>query len=461
MSFITRITARLFSKKSKTPEYFFALNIGLSEISAAIWKAFGGRAKISRQITVSYQGTEELVEKSYRALDKLTRELNIDPDKILFGIPDSWSIGDDLKEPYLRLLQKMLDEFGLQALAYVTTTSAISYLIQRDEGVPPSVVLLGLGDSVEAALLQNGETIENRAVKRSNNLFEDIEKTMRELSMGGTFPRRLLLYQTKSGMDLEKVKDELMSFTWMQRLPFSHFSEVKILEENIGLEAIVSAGAIDTGSGGGLGKFPLKIHHLATGFTDFLIHGNKFAMGVIILVIIAGGFGLRHFLTKTSGRQPDVSVYNEVPNELPSPTPDMGSTPDSSNYSTNNSSLTANPTSTPAPTAVPTPTPTPCAASSAADSGHSSISADPASLLADGSSKSVITVKVADSCGNILSGAVINLSTSDTGANFWSYSSGSNITNSSGQAQFNMTSTNGGHAYLHGYQKDFFYVYTK
>ncbi len=441
MSPLRHTTTEPSVEKSRNSRYFFALNIGLSEITAAIWQPVADRVKILGQAVVPYRDKEELSEKSHHILNRLVGDLEIKPQEILFGVPDSWCVGDALKEPYLRLLQKMISEFGLKSLAYVTTISAISYLIQKKENALPDAVLLGLGDFVEVTLLRNGETVKSWNFKQSGHLFEDIEKTVRELISGGSLPSRLLIYSTKRGMDMQKIKDELTSFNWMQSLPFS---EVEILGENVNLEAIVLAGVVenDSGAGSSIGELLLTIPCLADSVKNRLFHSNRLVLAGAVFLILLTGFEMRGVLSKQSGQQLDTSGYTEIHTDTPSPVADNTKNQNFPDYSTNNSQVTVSPTSTLAPTRAPSPTP--CAASSTADAGHSTLSADPSSAPANSSGKLVITVKIADNCGNLLSGAVINLSTSDSTATFWPANSGSNITNSLGQAQFDMTSATAG-----------------
>lgn len=246
MSFLDNLTAQLpFGKKSENSEYYFALNIGLSEVTAAVWGISGNELDILSQITTAYDGTEDLLDKSYKAMDQALGALEVEPQKVLFGIPESWGIDDDLKEPYLKLLRRMLKEFDLTPMAYVTTNNAISFLLQKQEGAPTTAVLLGIGDYVEITLIRGGKIAESLSAKRSGQLFEDIEKLLRQFTEVETLPSKILLYSIKKEENLNKIKDELMSYPWMQKLPFLHFPKIEALDENIATLAIILAGAVE------------------------------------------------------------------------------------------------------------------------------------------------------------------------------------------------------------------------
>lgn len=246
MSFIDNITAQLpFGKKSEQSEYFFALNIGLSQVTAAVWSIAGHDLDILGQATLSYEGSDDLLDKAYKVLDKSLGALELEPQKILFGVPDSWSLDDDLKEPYSKLLKRMLKEYELEPMAFVTTTNAVTFLLQKQEGVPSTAILIGLGDFVESTLVKNGKPIDTKSAKRDGQLFEEIEKTAGSFTEVEVLPSRILLYATKEGGDLSKVRDELMSYPWMQKMPFLHFPKIEILDDDIATRATIAAGAME------------------------------------------------------------------------------------------------------------------------------------------------------------------------------------------------------------------------
>ncbi len=244
MNFLDTITAKLpFSKKEETSEYYFALNIGLNCIEAAVWEMRGAQVSVLGESSESYHGNEELLDRSFKVLDESLGVLEIEPTKIIFGVPDSWNMDDNLKEPYLKLLREILKEYDLQPLAYVTSTHALSYLLQKQEGAPPTAILLGLGEFIEVSLVRGGKVLSSKAIKRNSSLFEDIEAILTQFTEVEVLPSRIMLYSTKEGENLTKIRDELMSYPWMQRLSFLHFPKIEILEVGILARSIIFAAA--------------------------------------------------------------------------------------------------------------------------------------------------------------------------------------------------------------------------
>lgn len=244
MSFLDKITAKLpFNKQSEKAEYFFAVTIGLTEVTSTVWGLYGRQIDILGQKTFAYEGTEDLVRKTHQALDESLGSLDLEPEKVLFGVPDNWSMDDNLKEPYLKLLSKMLKEYDLSPMAYVTTTNSLSYLLQKQEGAPPTAILLGLGDYVEITLVKGGKILGTKQAKRTDILFEDIERTLQQFTEVEVLPSKILLYSTKAGQDLSKMHSDLMSFPWMAKLSFLHFPKIEILADDILYQSVIFAGA--------------------------------------------------------------------------------------------------------------------------------------------------------------------------------------------------------------------------
>ncbi|MDO8429300.1 MAG: hypothetical protein Q7S88_01605 [Candidatus Daviesbacteria bacterium] len=234
-----------FGKKTEAPEYFLALNIGLSEVTGVLWEVIGDKLDIAGKSSSSYSGTPELVRKSHQVLDEALGESLADPHKILFGVPDLWTSEDNLKDEYLKILKQMVREFDLEPLAYVTTTHAITHLLQKKEGIPPTSLLLGIGEYLEISLVRGGKIIESRSGRKSDHFFDDLSKILGQFTDVEVFPSKILLYSTKAGENIEKFKDELMSYPLMTKFSFLHFPKIEVLDEDILSEAVAFAGGAE------------------------------------------------------------------------------------------------------------------------------------------------------------------------------------------------------------------------
>lgn len=246
MSFFGNLAARLpFLDKPPSNEYFFALNIGVEKLTVALWTIEGKHLKIVNASSSSYQGSDDLVPVTDKLLDQALGELNIEPQKILFGVPDSWLVEDDLKEPQLKLLRLLVKELELQPMAYVASSHALAHLLENIEGVPTTAILVGVyGTHVEVTVTRAGKVDGSKVVTRSDNLGEDIEKALLNFTEVEVLPSKILIYGGDSAT-LEKHKNQLSSFPWMQKLSFLHLPKLDILEEAVEIKGIAFAGAVE------------------------------------------------------------------------------------------------------------------------------------------------------------------------------------------------------------------------
>ena len=100
MSFLSNLSAQLpFLKKAAEPEYFFALNIGLEKIKACVWKVEKGQLSVLNSLSEDYSSTDEILDVADKLLDRCLGDLPYEPEKILFGVPDSFLMDEELKEP--------------------------------------------------------------------------------------------------------------------------------------------------------------------------------------------------------------------------------------------------------------------------------------------------------------------------------------------------------------------------
>jgi len=230
-----------FSHPAEQREYFFGLDIGFSEVVASVWGVSGKNLEIINVARAPYSDVEEILDASNQALDEALQDFTPEPKKILFGVPDNWLQDDNLKDEYLDLLKKLVKGLDVTPLAYVSTTHALTHLIQKQTGIPPTIILVEVTDPLSVTVVKAGKILGTKLVKRGGSLPEDIEKTLSHFSVE-VLPSKIALFGL-SESQAEKFKDELLSYNWMDSLPFLHLPKVEILENDIGIKAISLAGA--------------------------------------------------------------------------------------------------------------------------------------------------------------------------------------------------------------------------
>ena len=229
-----------FLKSAEKAEYYFALNIGTDSLMASVWGINGKNLQLLNVTELRVSGDDDLVEAANNALDEALGDFPFDPEKILFGVPDSWMIDDNLKETHLEFLKQLVKELDVSPMAYVSTSHAISHMLQRQTGVPTTAILIGVADPLVVTLVKGGKVLGTKTVKRSEDLPQDIERALKHFPDIEVLPSKIALYGSGN---LEKYHDELLGFNWMNSLPFLHLPKVEVLESRVAIKAVSLAGA--------------------------------------------------------------------------------------------------------------------------------------------------------------------------------------------------------------------------
>jgi len=243
---LTDLTNKIpFIKDDSTSEYIFALNIDQRKLKAAIWTIEGGKLKVLNSSEAPYSGPSDLVAVTDRLLDLSLGELQVEPEKILFGVPDVWLVEDDLKPPYLQILRDLVKALDLKPLAYVATSHALAHFLEKQDGAQVTAILVGIEEqTIIVSLIRAGKVAGSRLVKKTDEYGEDVEKALLSFEVE-VLPSRIMVYGEG---DLEKHKAMLTSFPWMAKLSFLHLPKIETLEKDIDVKSIALAGAVELDS---------------------------------------------------------------------------------------------------------------------------------------------------------------------------------------------------------------------
>ncbi len=246
MSFIDRLSALIpFGKEKKLTEYYFALNISFEKLVASLWTIDGKQLKILDIADSGYSKNDHIVDVADQLLDKVLGDREIEPQKILFGVPNTWLSDDNLKDEYLKLLRGLVKEMELTPMAYVATTHAINHFLEKREGIPQTAILVGFEESHLSVMVTRAGKIDGvKVLQRGENSGSDIEKALLAFTDVETLPSKILLF----GLDveaLEKLRSQLLSFSWMSKLSFLHFPKIELLADNLEIKSVCLAGATE------------------------------------------------------------------------------------------------------------------------------------------------------------------------------------------------------------------------
>lgn len=240
MSFLDKLTAFLpLGKRQENKEYFFALNIGAEKLTAALWAIEGSELKILEIASDDYSSQDDILTVTDKLLDQVLGLKEIEPQKILFGVPHSWLIDDNLKDEYLRLLRVLVKELELTPMAYVATSNSLIHFLEKQEGIPPTAILVGFEKlHLMVTVVRAGKLDGVKVVTRGENSGSDIEKALLTFTDIETLPSKILIF----GVRAQELKSQLLSFSWMSKLSFLHFPKIDILGEDIEIKSVCLAG---------------------------------------------------------------------------------------------------------------------------------------------------------------------------------------------------------------------------
>ncbi len=246
MSFLENLTGFLpIGKKEEKLEYFFAANIGVEKITAALWTIEGKNLKILDIASQAYSSQGETVLIIDKLLDQVLGLKEIEPQKILFGVPDLWIADDNLKDEYLKTLRALIKELELIPMAYVANSHALVHFLEKQEGIPTTAILAGIDKSHLTVIVVRAGKIDGvKVIKRGESAGSDIEKALLTFTDVETLPSKILIY----GEAASELKPQLLSFSWMSKLSFLHFPKIEVLREELEIKSVCLAGGSEINS---------------------------------------------------------------------------------------------------------------------------------------------------------------------------------------------------------------------
>ncbi len=232
-----------FGKKEEVLEYFFALSIANEKLSCALWTIEKKQLKIYDCAVEDYSSLDDLISLTDKLLDKVLGDREIEPQKILFGVPSSWLVDGSLKEEYLKILRRLTKELDLTPMAYVESSLALVHFLENREGVPPTAILIGFEPHhLTVTVVRAGKLDGVKIVARGEKSGVGIEKALLTFVEVETLPSKILLYDDSED-SLENLKNQLLSFSWMSKLSFLHFPKIEILQSQAEIKSVCLAGA--------------------------------------------------------------------------------------------------------------------------------------------------------------------------------------------------------------------------
>jgi hypothetical protein len=242
------------SRPRERQDFFYALEISHEVVKSAIWGVYNSRSQalsIGSNALWDDKTADSLIQACDQSLSDASVRLDpsgkIQPEKLILGLPQDWVTDGRIEASRQQLIKNLTQKFSLTAIGYVLIPDAIVRFLHHQEGMSPTAILLGFRKSIlELTLVRLGRIDATHIVKRSSNPVDDVIEGLSRFSHIDMFPSRMLLYD--SGLDLEEVKQRLLSHPWQSpqtRLPFLHFPKIDVLPTDFTIRALALAGGTE------------------------------------------------------------------------------------------------------------------------------------------------------------------------------------------------------------------------
>lgn len=242
----------VFGKKPQKEELFFSLFLDVDGVIAGVWSVLAGGAPalLSHAFEPVAKDTwEDRTEAADRAIATLEEKSAVsDFHKVTLGLPSRYLTGEgDIQKEIRGHIKKLTETLDLKPMGFVPVYQAIVYRLKKDEGVPPSVILVGIDKtSITVAVYKVGNLIGLRHIPKADEIAPGIEDALKGFQDLEVLPSRMRLYGSDGDL-LAAAKNELLRYPWPTKVNFLHFPKIETISHEEMITAISLAGASELG----------------------------------------------------------------------------------------------------------------------------------------------------------------------------------------------------------------------
>lgn len=242
----------LFEKKPQA-EYFLALLLRDEKASAVIVEEIAGKIKVVGRHEVFFGTTleqaeqQELLDVIDKAISRAEETLpaNVQTEKTIFGVKDTWVEEKKIKKEYLAKLKAVSDELHLTPIGFLVISEAIAHLIQREEGAPVSAILTEIGTkTVTLSLLRAGKLLETKSAALTDSPTKAVDSLLKHFEKAEVLPSRIIIFNAKND---DEISQQFIAHQWSKSLPFLHMPQISILPAGFDTKAVLYGAATQMG----------------------------------------------------------------------------------------------------------------------------------------------------------------------------------------------------------------------
>lgn len=242
------ILTGLLPKKVDTKAYFFSLYLDRDAAAVAVWSMENNEPHVGSFAHAliaedSWEARTQVIDRLLSAAeDKVGVEKAIS--KTVFGLPGVYLTGDgSLSEAVRPNLKKLSHMLELTPVGFVPLSQAIAFQLKKDEGVPPSVILIGCSASTaHVTIFRVGNPTHDDTIDLGEDPAASLEAILKKHQDGDVLPSRILLFGGNVA-HIEEIKAKLLKHPWPTRTNFLHFPKIEIVPLESLLTSVSLAGA--------------------------------------------------------------------------------------------------------------------------------------------------------------------------------------------------------------------------
>ncbi len=241
-----------FLEKKGKSEYFLSLILRDEKTTAVVFEELEGKINVVGEHEELFKTSledsteEELLTTIDKAVSEAERSLppDVESQKTIFGVKDSWIEEGKIKKDYLAKLKKVSDELEFKPVGFLVITEAIAHLLQKEEGAPVSAILAEIGSRlITVTLLKAGRIVETKSTAIHENPAFTVDTLLKHFTNSEILPSRVILFNGGS----EKLQQDFISHSWSKSLPFLHIPQITNLPAGFDAKAVLEGAANQMG----------------------------------------------------------------------------------------------------------------------------------------------------------------------------------------------------------------------
>lgn len=237
-----------FTSGKKQKEYFLSLLLYPDAVDAAVWEiGHKGETIILGAVTQELLSDtwEERIsasDKCVSTLEDLSKSQNFH--KVILGLPAEYLTEDgDVKKEIKHHIKELTRLLDLTPMGFVSIYQAIIHEFKLKEGVPPSLILMGITNvGITVTLYKVGIFIGQRTLSKEGSLIGHLEDALASFTDVEILPSRIIIYGTNRNA-LEDAKRDILQYHWQQKANFLHFPKAEVISGDGAAVAVSQAGA--------------------------------------------------------------------------------------------------------------------------------------------------------------------------------------------------------------------------